>query len=70
VQRAVEESGFLGACGVRAGLNGPRTPLFALRRTIVDGRYGLVRFAVAVSCGDASPLGARRASVARIGRRE
>jgi peptidoglycan/xylan/chitin deacetylase (PgdA/CDA1 family) len=70
VQRAVEESGFLGACGVRAGLNGPRTPLFALRRTIVDGRYGLLRFAVALSCGDASPLGARRGSMARIGRRE
>lgn len=56
VQSVAEEAGFVAACGVRDGLNCARTPLFALRRTIVDGRHSLLRFAVALACGDPAPL--------------
>jgi peptidoglycan/xylan/chitin deacetylase (PgdA/CDA1 family) len=56
VQSVAEEAGFVAACGVRDGLNCARTPLFGLRRTIVDGRHSLLRFAVALACGDPAPL--------------
>jgi peptidoglycan/xylan/chitin deacetylase (PgdA/CDA1 family) len=56
VEDVVEQSGFFAACGVDAGLNCTRTSLAALRRTRVDGRHGLIRFAIAVACGDPTPF--------------
>jgi peptidoglycan/xylan/chitin deacetylase (PgdA/CDA1 family) len=59
VEEAARKAGFLAACGVEAGLNCSRTPIFALRRTIVDGRHTLVRFAISLASGDPLPLRAQ-----------
>lgn len=63
VEAAAERTGFVAACGVGAGLNCSRTPMFALRRTIVDGRHGLMRFAIRLLCGDPAPIRAQLAGV-------
>jgi len=49
---SVERAGFLGACGVRNGMNGAGTPSDALHRTEVFGTDSLVTFALAVWLGD------------------
>jgi peptidoglycan/xylan/chitin deacetylase (PgdA/CDA1 family) len=70
VEQAAERTGFAAACGVTAGLNCSRTPLFALRRTIVDGRHGLARFALSLVSGDPAPLRSHLAGVLPSGRAE
>jgi glycosyltransferase involved in cell wall biosynthesis len=49
---SVERAGFLGACGVRDGVNSAATPSHALHRTEVFGTDSLVTFALAVWLGD------------------
>lgn len=48
VQADVGDAGFDAACGIEPGLNGPNTPLLALRRTEIFGTDGLLRFAYAL----------------------
>jgi len=55
----VREAGFDVACGIRRGRNGAQTPLFMLRRTMVDGRCSPVRFAFLALTGDEALLSLR-----------
>ena len=51
VEKMAETAGFLGSCTVDGGLNTLRTPAHALRRLMVDGRWWLPRFLMAVCLG-------------------
>jgi glycosyltransferase involved in cell wall biosynthesis/peptidoglycan/xylan/chitin deacetylase (PgdA/CDA1 family) len=44
VQDLVGQAGYLGGCGVKAGLNSPKTPLTALNRIEIEGGFSLPRF--------------------------
>ena len=50
---AARRTGFVSACTVRAGRNGPRTPLHELRRTEIRGTDSFLRFVSGVVFGDA-----------------
>jgi glycosyltransferase involved in cell wall biosynthesis len=50
-QSAVEHSGFIAACGVYAGLNTFKTPLYALHRTEIFGTDSLFGFVIKVLTG-------------------
>lgn len=54
---AARRAGFSSACTIRAGRNGPATPLHALRRTEIRGTESRMRFALALACGDTDILG-------------
>jgi peptidoglycan/xylan/chitin deacetylase (PgdA/CDA1 family) len=60
VRSIVEESGFLGACGVGAGRNGADSDLFDLRRLEVQGTFSLWRFALALALEGTGIRGRRR----------
>jgi glycosyltransferase involved in cell wall biosynthesis len=49
--RAVEQAGFLSACGIEAGRNSPATPSFVLRRCEIHGTDSLLRFALTLVLG-------------------
>ena len=49
--RAVEEAGFVSACGIEEGRNSPGTPPFALRRCEIRGTDSLLRFALTLALG-------------------
>ncbi len=51
VQSLVRAAGYEGAVGVRAGLNGPGTPQFALHRTEIRGTDSFWRFLLALWTG-------------------
>jgi peptidoglycan/xylan/chitin deacetylase (PgdA/CDA1 family) len=53
---AARRAGFSSACTVRAGRNGPGTPLHALRRTEIHGTDSRARFALGVAFGDTTIL--------------
>jgi peptidoglycan/xylan/chitin deacetylase (PgdA/CDA1 family) len=56
VRAAVEEAGFLVACGVRSGRNVPATDRYDLRRLEVRGSDSLFRFIVMLWLGDTRSL--------------
>jgi peptidoglycan/xylan/chitin deacetylase (PgdA/CDA1 family) len=51
VQTQVEQAGYLGACGVRRGLNSPAAPPFTLYRTEIVGTASLLHFLLSVWSG-------------------
>jgi peptidoglycan/xylan/chitin deacetylase (PgdA/CDA1 family) len=51
VAAAAEAVGFRYGCTARGGINSPRTPLFKLRRTLIQCGAGLLRFACQVWTG-------------------
>lgn len=56
----VEQAGFLGACGIRHGMNSAATDSYALRRVAVHGTDSLLHFALAVALGEKRLLFLRR----------
>lgn len=50
--KIVEQTGFLGACGIRSGLNTPATLTYALHRTEIYGTDTFVHFLCALWLGD------------------
>ena len=56
VAEAARRAGFTSALTVRAGRNGPATPLHALRRTEIHGTDSRLRFALGVAFGDTTIL--------------
>lgn len=53
---AARRAGFSSALTIRAGRNGPATPLHTLRRTEIRGTDSRLRFALGVACGDTDVL--------------
>jgi peptidoglycan/xylan/chitin deacetylase (PgdA/CDA1 family) len=51
IQTQAEQAGYLGACGVRRGLNTPAAPPFALYRTEIIGTASLFHFLLSVWSG-------------------
>jgi peptidoglycan/xylan/chitin deacetylase (PgdA/CDA1 family) len=62
---AVRRAGFSSALTVRAGRNGPATPLHALRRTLIHGSDSRLRFALGVAFGDTTILDRARQRLSR-----
>ena len=62
---AARRAGFSSAVTVRAGRNGPATPLHALRRTLVHGTDSRLRFALGVAFGDTAILDRARQRLSR-----
>ena len=60
IEAVVRESGLLGACGAKAGLNHPATSPFRLRRVAVHGTDSLGRFLVKLWLGDVPNMRQRR----------
>lgn len=52
IQIIVQESGFLGSCSVKSGLNTPMTSVHLLRRVEIRGTDSLIAFALAVRFGE------------------
>jgi peptidoglycan/xylan/chitin deacetylase (PgdA/CDA1 family) len=51
IRRLVVDAGYVAACGIRPGANGPATPLDDLRRIEVEGTWSLPAFALSVWSG-------------------
>jgi glycosyltransferase involved in cell wall biosynthesis/peptidoglycan/xylan/chitin deacetylase (PgdA/CDA1 family) len=62
VRRMVARSGYAAACTVDPGLNGPATPIHALRRAEIQGTDSVVRLWLALQLGDAEALRRRKRS--------
>ena len=62
VQQIVARSGYAAACTVDPGLNGPATPIHALRRAEIRGTDSAVRLWLALQLGDAEALRRRKRS--------
>ena len=60
VRTAAESLGLAGACTAKPGRNTLLTPLYALRRTEIEGGTGRLRFRLAVWFGDTRPVRNRR----------
>ena len=59
-RKAAETLGLQGACTAKPGRNTLLTPLYALRRTEIEGETGRLRFRLAVWFGDTRPVRNRR----------